>query len=462
MSLLKIVPDSAPFSPEQRDWLNNFFSMHLNGQAAGASASAAPVEKVPITIIWGSQTGNAEGCCKKLAKSMKDRFVAEVKDMADISISDLTELKNLLIVTSTYGDGEPPDNAADLHSSIMAEDAPKLEGVNFAVFGLGDTEYPDFCQTAKDFDQRLGDLGAARMLDRVDADVDFEDPFDEWKAKILETFGGATTATEDTASVEEEDLAFGKKNPFPSTVLNNYNLNKEGSQRETHHLEFSLKDSGLKYEAGDALAVVPKNPETQVDEIIAALGFKPTAEVPIPNKKTATLRDALINNYDTRSLNKKLIIAWQAKSGSPFLRSLVEADDKKAYEDFCWGRELIDLCLDHPADFDDAEDFVGVLKKLQPRLYSISSSPKAHPGEVHLTVAIVRHDSHGRQRGGVCSTYMSDRMEGENPGVFVHSNKAFRLPEDLSKPTGSSLETLTQLQTSSMKSNLTKCKRKAF
>ncbi len=434
MSLLKIVPDSAPFSPEQREWLNSFFSMHLSGQAAGGAMPSAPVAKVPISIIWGSQTGNAEGCCKKLAKAMKERFEAEVIDMAEISAADLAAKKNLLVVTSTYGDGEAPDNAGDLHSALMADDAPKMKGLNFAVFGLGDTEYPDFCQTAKDFDKRLGELGGVRMIDRVDADVDFEDPFDEWKASVLEIFGGAAVATDDAAEAEEEDLAFGKKNPFPSTVVNNYNLNKEGSQRETHHVEFTLTDSGLEYEAGDALAVVPVNPEAQVDEIIEALGFKPTAEVPTPNKKTATLREALINHYDIRSLNKKLIQAWQSKSGAPFLRSLVEADKKEDYDDFIWGRELVDLAVDYPADFDDAEEFVGVLKKLQPRLYSISSSPKAHPGEVHLTVAIVRHDSHGRQRGGVCSTYMSDRMEGEKPGVFVHSNKAFRLPEDLTKP----------------------------
>ena len=433
MSLLKIVPDSAPFSPEQREWLNSFFALHLSGQPAGGAAPAAPAVKVPISILFGSQTGNAEGCCKKLAKAMKDGFEAEILDMANVSAEDLATKKNVLIVTSTYGDGEAPDNASDLHSVIMSDSAPKLEGVNFAVFGLGDTEYPDFCQTGKDFDKRLGELGGTRMIDRVDADVDFEDPFDEWKAKVLETFGGAV-ATEELAEEQDEEIPFGKKNPFPSDVLNNYNLNKAGSARETHHIEFSLEGSGLEYEAGDALAVVPRNEEKVVDEIITALGFKPTAEVPTPDKKTATLRDALIENYDIRSLNKKLITAWQAKSGSPFLRSLVEADDKAAYDDFTWGRELVDLVVDHPADFADAEEFVGVLKKLQPRLYSISSSPKAHPGEVHLTVAIVRYNSYDRERGGVCSTYMADRLNGEKPGVFVHSNKAFRLPEDLSKP----------------------------
>lgn len=137
-----------------------------------------------------------------------------------------------------------------------------------------------------------------------------------------------------------------------------------------------------------------------------------------------------MNNYDIRSLNKKLVTAWQERSGSPYLRSVVEADDKKVWDDFFWGRELIDLATDYPADFRDGEEFVGVLKKLQPRLYSISSSPKAHPGEVHLTVAVVTYDSHGRSRGGVCSTFLADRSEGVQPKVFVHNNKAFRPPEN--------------------------------
>ena len=141
------------------------------------------------------------------------------------------------------------------------------------------------------------------------------------------------------------------------------------------------------------------------------------------------MREALIRHYDIGTINKSIIQKWQSRSGSPFLRSLVEADDRKAFEDFSWGRDLIDLVCDHPADFSDGEDFVGILKTLQPRLYSIASRPKAHPGEVHLCVGIVRYDSHGRKRGGICSTYLSDRCEGEQPGVFVHSNKAFRLPE---------------------------------
>lgn len=190
---------------------------------------------------------------------------------------------------------------------------------------------------------------------------------------------------------------------------------------------------GLTYEVGDALGVKSHNPAKDVDELLGMLPFNIKDEVPLPGGGEAPLREALITSYDIRSLNKKLLETWQTRFGSPFLRGLVEGGSKEQIEEFCWGRELVDLILDHPADFSDGEEFVGVLRKLQPRLYSIASSPKAHPGEVYLTVAIVRYESHGRQRDGVCSTYLADRVGDFCSGVFVHVNKAFRLPADPGK-----------------------------
>ena len=220
---------------------------------------------------------------------------------------------------------------------------------------------------------------------------------------------------------------YSKSNPFPASVVQNYNLNGPGD-KQTHQLAFSLNGSGLTYEVGDALGVYPLNDPEIVDEIIANLPCM-ASTVPTPDGGEVTLRDALIRYYDIGSLNKSMIQKWQAKSGSPFLRSLVEADDKKAYDDFCWGRDLIDLAIDHPAAFGDANEFVRILKKLQPRLYSIASSPRAHPGEVHLCVGIVRYQTNGRQRGGICSTFFADRLHGGiKPRVYVHANNAFRLP----------------------------------
>lgn len=230
--------------------------------------------------------------------------------------------------------------------------------------------------------------------------------------------------------VDKDPQCFGKKNPFPAEILNNYNLNGEGSAKQTHHIELSLDGSDLEYEVGDSLGVYPLNPSETVDEILKALPFNTKEDVPLPDGREAPLREALIQYYDIRKLTKPLLQTWQQRSGSPMLRAIVQSGDKEAMDEFIWGRELIDLVRDYPADFVDGEEFVSILKKLQPRLYSIASSPNAHPGEVHLTVGVVRYQSHYRDRGGVCSTFLSDRSGGLKPGVFVHHNKAFRLPEN--------------------------------
>jgi len=432
MSSFIQIPDDAPFSAEQRVWLGQFLSRLLAG-AATAAAPAGPA--VPVTILWGSQTGNAEGLAKKLVKIFKKgNFEPESFDMAAYDRSRLPREKNLLVITSTYGDGEPPDNAADLHAWLHADSAPRLEGVSFSVLSLGDTNYPDFCKCGIEFDTRLEQLGATRLLARVDSDVDYDTPFKQWSDAIVALLAPAGGVAAGAApAVEQVESGYSKKNPFPSDIRRNFNLNG-GGEKQTHHIELSLEGSGLDYEVGDALGVYPENPPQVVDEILANLPFKTAVSVPLPDGGEASLRDALIGSYDIGNLNKTLIQKWQARSGSPFLRSLVQADDKKAWDDFCWGRDLIDLVIDHPADFTDAEDFVGVLKKLQPRLYSIASSPKAHPGEVHLCVGIVRYDSHGRKRGGICSTFLADRAGAAKPGVFVHANKAFRLPEQGDTP----------------------------
>jgi sulfite reductase (NADPH) flavoprotein alpha-component len=422
------LPDDAPFNAEQRAWLNDFLSKAL---ARGNPAAAPSGPSIPVTVVYGSQTGTAEGLAKKLVKTLKKgNFEPEIHDMATYDRSRLASERNLLLITSTYGDGEPPDSAAELHSWLMSDAAPRLEGVSYSVLALGDTSYPDFCKCGIEFDTRLSELGANRIFSRVDVDVDPDAPYAEWSAGVLATLAPAGAHIPAAAPVAEaQETGYSKSNPFPAQVVENRNLNGPG-EKQTHQIALSLDGSGLEYEVGDALGVFPLNPPDVVDEIIANLPFK-SGNVPTPDGNETPLRDALIRHYDIGSLNKSIIQKWQAKSGSPFLRSLVAADDKKAYDDFCWGRDLIDLVIDHPADFADAEEFVSSLKKLQPRLYSIASSPRAHPGEVHLCVGIVRYHTFGRKRGGICSTFLADRVGPEvKPRVFVHSNNAFRLPPD--------------------------------
>jgi sulfite reductase (NADPH) flavoprotein alpha-component len=429
MSSPIVIPENAPFNAEQRAWLSEFLTKALGGASVEVEPSGPAI---PVTILWGSQTGNSEGVAKKFLKALKaGNYEPQVFDMASYDKSRLPAEKNLLIITSTYGDGEPPDNASDFHEYLMGDAVPSLNEVNYSVFALGDSEYPDFCQCGIEFDQRLEAFGAKRIFKRIDCDVDYDEQFTEWKQGVMTAMGGSGRVPEIEEVVAEEP--FGKKNPFPSPLLNSFDLNKEGSARETYHVELSLKDSGLEYQVGDALGVLSHNPAQVVDEILPLLPFNVKDVVPLPSGAEVSLREALITSYDIRSLNKRLLKAWSERSGSPFLRALVEGGSREEIEEFCWGRELIDLINDHPADFADGEEFVSVLKKLQPRLYSIASSPNAHPGEVHLTVAIVRYNSHGRDRGGVCSTYLSDRVGDVCSGVFVHNNKAFRLPEDHSK-----------------------------
>ena len=415
-----ILPEDAPFSPEQREWLNGYLTALL--------APFGDQEKeagIPVTIAWGSQTGTAESLSKKFAKlASKSGVDRTVHDLAQLDTSSLAEMEHLVVITSTYGDGEPPDNAQAFYDFIHGEDAPQLGKLKYSVLGLGDSSYPDFCQCAIDIDAKLASLGATSMVPRVDMDVDYDDDYATWTNDILAIFGAAAAASED----DDEETGYTKKNPFEAEILESYNLNAEESQRVTTHVEISLKDSGISYEAGDALGVYPVNDEALVDDLIAALGFDPTCEV-----GEKSLKEAFISDYEIRNITLPLVKAWAEKSGSEALSALVEGE-RDELNNYLWGMEIIDLVKEHPIAFGEVEEFLGLIKPLAARLYSIASSPKAHEDEVHLTVGAVGYESFGRERKGVCSTYFSERSEVAKPRVFVHSNKAFRPPEDDSVP----------------------------
>lgn len=432
MSPIPFVPDDAPFTPEQRAWLNQFFTANFF-PAGGVSASPGP--PVPVTVLYASQTGNAEGLGKKLVKDLKKgNFLPTLSDLGQYDHSKLALEKHVLLIASTYGDGEPPDSAAAFHQWLHSDAAPSLTGVKYSVLALGDSSYPDFCQCGIEFDTRFAALGAERLHDRIDCDVEFDAEYKAWSQAIITLLAPGAAATKVVAALDQDEEGFSKNNPFPARLLRQHNLNGKGSEKQTHHIEISLAGSGLDYQVGDALGVVPQNSAALVDELLSHLPFNTRVDVSTPDGEEIPLRDALIRHYDIRTLSNTLIEKWQARSGSPFLRSLVQANDKKAYQEFIWGRELIDLVIDYPADFADAEEFVAVLRKLQPRLYSISSSPRAHPGEVHLTVGVVTYRAHGRERAGVCSSFLARLAANDTTGVYVHQNPAFRLPADPSTP----------------------------
>ncbi|MEM0966259.1 MAG: flavodoxin domain-containing protein [Verrucomicrobiota bacterium] len=432
-SYIPFVPDNAPFSADQRAWLNGFLA-GMFSERPGEAVEETPAVKA--TILFGSQTGNAEALAGQAAKQLKSSGVeATVVDMDAYSTDKITEEENLVLVSSTYGDGEPPDNAAGLHSFLMDEGAPRLEKTSFAVFGLGDTSYPEFCKCAKDFDGRLETLGAKRLVDRVDADVEFEEPFEGW----IQSLGSALASSAPTETVVAPEVsaetevaeAYGKKNPFPAKVLQNLNLNKEGSAKETRHVSLSLEGSGLEYEVGDALAVIPLNNEKLVNDLIARLELDPKGEVMGADGASKSLEEALRSDFEITNVTKKLAEAVAASNGSESLLTLIE--NKKAFDEYCWGRDLLDLVTDYPVQFANGEALVSILKKLNHRLYSISSSPEAHPSEVHVTVARVFYEKEGRTRFGVCSDFLSLAPEGSEVMVYTHANKNFRPPEDLSQ-----------------------------
>ncbi len=433
MNTAPFIPENAPFSDDQRAWLNGFLAgLYSNAPVEGGAASAPAI---PVTILFGSQTGTAETLSKKAAKQLKAaNCEPKIVDMGDFSLDDLKAVEHVLVITSTYGEGEPPDNALSLHSALMGENAPDLTGLNFSVLGLGDSSYPDFCQCSKEFDARLEALGAKRFAPMVECDGDPDEPYVKWIESVQSVLGEAGAAP--AAAVEEapagDEPQYNKKNPFPAKLLKTENLNKEGSSKATHHIEISLEGSGLEYEVGDALGVYPENNARLVDEIIAAAGFEPHELAPTPHAEDVQIFDALRFHYDVSVLTEPFLLACARLTKNQELQEIVADEAKrKAY---IAGRGLVDPIVDFDVKFPTTEYLVAPLKQLNPRLYSISSSPKAHPGEVHLTVGKVTYDTHGRKRLGVCSTYLADHQLDRPVKVYMHSNKAFRLTENDDAP----------------------------
>jgi sulfite reductase (NADPH) flavoprotein alpha-component len=468
------IPDSAPFSEEQRVVLNRLLPTITSSQLtwltgfiagvqaalqqpglspanaleravgpapgiapslpAGGSVSAAPVA---LSIVYGSESGNAQGLAQAARKEAQKRgFKAAVVDMADRSAADLAKEKNLLIITSTWGDGDPPDNAISLHAAVMAPGAPSFAGVSYAVCALGDTSYDKFCQTGKDFDRRLAELGARRFFDRVDCDTDYEAPFASWLdgalTSLQKSSGGGSSGV--SLSVAAEPLAasaYGKKNPFAAPLKEKILLNGRGSEKEVWHHELSLEGSGLSYEPGDSLAVIPENRPADVEALLSAGGFA-DEEVTVDGV-SCDLATALRVSYDCTGLTKNVASKYNELAKSAKLSQvLADGDACKAY---LYGRQVVDLLHDFPVKGLSGSDFLGLLRKMPPRLYSIASSLRAQADEVHLTIAAVRYHAHGRDRAGVASTFLADRVAaGESVPVYVAPNKNFKLPTDSSAP----------------------------
>lgn len=449
MNLIPTLPENAPFTPEQRAWLNGYLAGLMAGQTtapAGTPIEAKP--KLPLLIGFGSQTGTAEGLAKKLGKEAEKRgFLPRVSELNKIAPGDLAKETLFVIITSTWGDGDAPDNAVNFWAALSAEGAPKLENLSYAVLGLGDKNYSDFCGAGKKFDERLAALGAKRLVARGECDVDYEAAAKAWTEGVWPTLQSIPVTAPDTAAVPVEKPAetdahekapakWSRNNPFPAVLKTNRRLNKEGSAKDTRHFEIVLDGSGLSYEVGDALGVMPKNDPVLVEELLASVGCNGDEPVKDASGKDSTLHEALLSTYVITQPPPSFIKAAAEKSNNAELLALLAPDKKKDLDAWLWGKDIVDIVRACPGAKFTAVEFTGFLRKLQPRLYSISSSPKAHPGEVHLTVGAVRYENSGRTKKGVASCWLADRVIlNDSPvPVFIQTSHGFRLPSELEKP----------------------------
>ena len=437
MQLAPFIPDNAPFTAQQRFWLNGYMAGLLAAKNLGPSQGndkESSVPAIPLLILFGSQTGTAEKLAKQIAKQSKSFGCnSRVVDSSAHATVDWAAEKNLLIVTSTYGDGDIPDNAQNFWQWLQSENGKSLAHLNFSVLALGDTNYEKFCAAGQKFDLRLEELGAKRIHARVDCDVDYEAKAKEWTNGVFSALApGSENASGSLDDTEKAANGWSKTNPFPARLLTNRRLNASGSQKETRHFEISLEGSGLNYEAGDALGVWPKNCPQLVSEILDAGRFNADEVINISGTDLP-LRQALIEKLDIGKPGMELL-QFFAKHDTA-LHELLAPERKEDFKKWLWGRSVIDLLAQNPTALPSAKEFVALLKQLQPRLYSISSSPKAHAGQVHLTVNVVRYESFGRARKGLASSFLADRVDAEAPvPVFIQTSHGFRLPANGKTP----------------------------
>ncbi|MBO9474813.1 sulfite reductase flavoprotein subunit alpha [Shimia sp. R10_1] len=436
------IPDDAPFSGEQRTWLGGFLAgLHSRLSIGGTTSAATAPEQVkakPLDILFGTQTGNAEEVANDAAELAKSKgFAPRVTELDAVEMDQLAAMENVIVVISTYGEGEMPDNAELFWEALSAETAPRLANLNYGVLALGDTSYEFFCQAGKLIDTRLEQLGAKRLAVRVDCDIDFEDAAAEWLAATIPDVDDAapskTAAPETkTATSKIEKSAYSRKSPFLAKVADNQILSGAQSAKEIRHIAFDLGESGMTYEAGDALGVMPVNAPDLVSGIIKRLGVAEDTDVAGRDQALGAL---LSTGLEIMTPSRDLIRALEPMAKHDEFSHVVGNGDKEALEAFLWGKDTLDLLNLNPDLALDVDEFVSWLKPLQHRAYSISSSPKAHAGEVHLTVAAVRWNYNHRVHNGVCSTFLADQApKGATAGIFMSPNKSFRVPQDNDVP----------------------------
>ena len=456
---------NSPFSQEQAELLNRLLptltesqKVWLSGYLAAAlqstfiqgnsgqptaiqtsETSQNQSTQKEVTILYGSQTGNAKGLAKKAEKALEaNGFHVTVSSMSDFKPNNLKKIQNLLIVVSTHGEGDPPDNALTFHEFVHSKRAPKLADLNFSVLALGDSSYEFFCQTGKEIDHRLEELGGTRLYPRFDCDVDYDEPAAEWLQGVLGSLSESHSQSPiqtPAASLQTVESIYSRTNPFRAEVLENINLNGRGSNKETRHLEISLEGSGFTFEPGDSLGIYPENDPVLVAQLLEKLNWSPEEPVTVKTGDVRPLKEALQSYYEMTVLTKPLLERASKLSTNKELQELLSPGSQDKLKDYMKGRDLLDLVHDFGPWGETAQEFVSVLRKIPARLYSIASSQTANPDEVHLTIGAVRYHAHGKERNGVCSILAAERLQpGDTLPIFIQHNENFKLPQNPDVP----------------------------
>lgn len=432
-------------TPEQRLWLSGYLA--ANQQASTTSDNTQQVQQVPeatptteavkprdITVLYGSETGNAQSLAELLDERLTENgYTVTLSSMDAFKTKDLKKVEDLFIVSATHGEGDPPDNAITFHEFLHSRKAPKLEGLRYSVLALGDESYEFFCQTGKDFDARLAELGGERLTDRVDCDLDFDEPAENWMQNVLEALSGPNdnraAVAETTETVQSaKEKKYSKSNPYEAEVLENINLTGRGSNKEVRHVELLLDNYGEGFEPGDCLAIIPENDPVIVTQLISLLGWDPELTVEIDNKgNTATLTEAFTEHFEITKLTIPLVKKLAELVNDDSLNDKLAEDGW--VQTYVEGRDLIDFFKAYNASNVQPSDLLEALRKLPAREYSIASSYKANPDEVHITVGAVRYNAHDRDREGVCSIQLAERVQpGDTVKMYLKKNPNFKFP----------------------------------